>query len=136
MKIMKLAIFAIIATVINLQAIDFKLKNVSRSHEIEALLTDPIDTSYSNFLGTLDSDGGEYSGSVPFHRPFYVSIFANLNPTGRMYKINVNSKTQTAFLEWDQDTKTLRPQKPAKKGLKGFFSKDGNIKQSEIIKMP
>ncbi len=134
MKTMKLAIFAIVATVINLQAIDFKLKNVSRSHEISALLTDPIDSSYSNYIDTIDT-GDEYSGSIPFNRPFYVSIFANLNPAGRMYKINVTPKTQTVFLEWDQDTKRLRPQKPAKKGLKGFFSKDGNIKESEIIKM-
>lgn len=132
MKTMKLALVAIVTMVINVQAIDFKLKNVSRSHEIDSMITDPINTNYSNDLGTIEADGGEYSGSVPFNRPFYISIFSNLNPAGRMYKINVNPKTKTVFLEWSQDTKTLRPQKSTKKR---FFSKDSNIKESEIVKM-
>ena len=129
-----ISIFITMAFSMNVQALDFKLKNISPSQEISAMLTNPTDTSYSNYIDTLESDGSEYSGSIPFNRTFYITIFAGLNPKGRMYKIMVNpNKTKTVFLEWNDDTKTLRPQKPEKKY---FFSKDTNIKESEIIIMP
>ena|SRR5438477_12479537 len=139
MKTMRLTIltmvtFITISVCISVQALDFKLKNISSSQEISAMLTDPTDTSYSNYIDTLDAGGDEYSGSIPFNRAFYISIFSGLNPKGRMYKIMVNpKKTKAVFLEWNDDTKTLRPQKPEKKH---FFSKDANIKESEIVKMP
>jgi hypothetical protein len=110
---------------------NFKVKNMAQHHDIAIVITNPYDNNYIEDLGTVEFGGEEYSGPIPFNHPFYMTIFYGSNPKGFLYEIAINpKKTKTIFLEWHYDTKTLRPQKTHKKR---FFSKNTNIKKSEII---
>jgi len=115
-----------------LQAIDnFKVNNISPYHDISLVITNPYDRNYVQEIATIAVGGDEYSGPIPFNHPFYLTIFAGSNPVGRLYEIAINpKKTKTIFLDYNHETKTLRPQQQTRKK---FFSKDSNIKQSEII---
>lgn len=145
MKNLKKIFFAVIAmgfiSQLNGQAKpNFELVNVSHyGVDITGYLSNlhpylhPYDNQILDF-GTIDSGGGKYTGTIPLNKTTMITIFSGYNPTGQDYHFNIDpKKTKTIFLEWDHfgSSPRLKPQSVKK----SFFSKDTNIKASEIIRM-
>jgi len=84
-------------------------------------------------LQDLSQTRDKYYTTIPL-RPTILVIFSGHNPRGHEYLLNIDpKKTQTIFLEYNHQAKPqLQPQKVVKKA---FFSKDTNIKASQIKKL-